>query len=250
MHPPGWQLQAVSKATDRLLAVAKWIGQIGAVANRFPLPEHLCTEKCRYARDAESIKQPSRKTQCGAKLGRQQARSASRLYKTPRLAALRDRISSKAQASAIQEALVSEHSAKVLKFCPAGRPAQASSVFRKKRRRRQQPRAAVGGTDGHFTAQPCSTHAPVHTPLASGTANRTSRERLEDEAVGDLRELERDGLRVAWPSAPCASTRPALPAPRPGRAKKAGPEPTPEVAAAIKELEELRACGLAVRLPR
>ena len=248
--PPGWQLQAVSKATNRLLAVAKWIGQIGAFANRFPLPEHLRTEKCRYGRDAEGVKQPPRKTQCGAKLSRQQSRSATRLCKTPRLAALRDRVVAKTQAAAVQEALVSEPSAKVPRLWPAGRPVQAISVFRKKRRRRQQPRAEVGGADGHFEALPCSSHAPVHATLASGTAGRTRQEWPEGEAEGDLRELERDGLRVAWPSEPCATSRPALPAPRPGRAKMASPEPSPEVAAALKELEELRACGLAVRLPR
>ncbi len=54
--PPSWQLRAVARATDRLTAIATWIGQSAALANHFPLPEQLSKEGCSHIRDAEGTK--------------------------------------------------------------------------------------------------------------------------------------------------------------------------------------------------
>jgi hypothetical protein len=54
--PPQWQMKAVADATDRLTAIARWIGQSGAYANHFPLPDHLRTETSKYIRDSEGFR--------------------------------------------------------------------------------------------------------------------------------------------------------------------------------------------------
>ena len=113
----------------------------------------------------------------------------------------------------------------------------------------QQPRAITGGAYGHSMAQDCN-HPPVHMLQTSTAAKGTSSRSDQWTAVGDSLELERDSLRVVWPSLPRAPARPAKPTPMPGCARASGPEPAPEVAAALKELEKLRACGLAVGLFR
>eukprot|EP00973_Karenia_brevis_P079099 10976216-Karenia_brevis.AAC.1 len=38
------------------MAIGRWIGQSGAFANKFPLPQHMQTEKCKFVRDAEAVK--------------------------------------------------------------------------------------------------------------------------------------------------------------------------------------------------
>ncbi len=58
--PPPSQMAAVRRATERLMAIGKWVGQSGALANRFPLPEHLRTSSFKYCRDSEGLKQHTR----------------------------------------------------------------------------------------------------------------------------------------------------------------------------------------------
>ena len=55
--PPKWQMKAVADATDRLIAIGTWIGQSGAYANHFPLPDHLRTDQSKYIRDSDGAKQ-------------------------------------------------------------------------------------------------------------------------------------------------------------------------------------------------
>ena len=64
---PQWQLDAVRGATDRLLAVATWIGQIGAYANHFPLPQELQTSTSRFIRDSEGVRRAQTKKHTPAK---------------------------------------------------------------------------------------------------------------------------------------------------------------------------------------
>ena len=94
----------------------------------------------------------------------------------------------------------------------------------------------------------------VHTTCSSNSGSSTF-------AVADeLRELEQSGIRITWPSLPRARPAVVSASAKPEVAptctvaahtplKTAGPEVAPEVAAAIKELEEMQACGLRVRWP-
>jgi hypothetical protein len=38
------------------MAIGTWIGQVTALANHFPLPPHLRSERCKFMRDSEGIK--------------------------------------------------------------------------------------------------------------------------------------------------------------------------------------------------
>jgi hypothetical protein len=58
--PPQWQMKVVADATDRLTAVGRWIGQSGAYANHFPLPDRLRTETSKFIRDSEGLKRPKK----------------------------------------------------------------------------------------------------------------------------------------------------------------------------------------------
>ena len=163
---------------------------------------------------------------------------------------MRERVTARIQASAPREPLLSAPPVRVLEASPAGSSAWVSSNLKKNRWKRQQPRSITGGARGYPTAQACSL-PPVMAQTGTGAKSTSS---LCDQwtAAGDLLELERHGLRVAWPSPPRTSARPAEPAlielEEPAPARPA--EPAPEVAAALRELEELRDCGLAVRWPR
>jgi hypothetical protein len=241
--PPQWQLQAVAKATDRLMAIGKWIGRIGALANRFPLPEHLRTDKCHYIRDAEGIKRPPRKKASRAKLARGRKHMAAQLFETPRLAALRARILARSQTCTPHKPLVLAPPVKVPRY------EQARANYKRKRQSRLWPMANAGGVRGRFEAQVYSCPPACVScvrPVAAGASIGEEQWTVD----GDLQELERDGLRVSWPCQPRTPARPAEPAPLPRCARGRSPGPAPEVTAALKDLEELRACGYAVTLPR
>ena len=101
--PPNSQIVAVRAAGERLAAIATWIGQIGAFANKFPLPRESAdiAGKVRHIRDSEGHKPAA--ASASSRKGRKrkaQAIAAAPSFPgdfslCPRCAALRQRILAK-----------------------------------------------------------------------------------------------------------------------------------------------------------
>ena len=258
---------------SKVVDVAAWIGTATLAANQLEAWEShdgtVIKVTLRDAHAASRSKKPPRTKPPKARVP-QPKTAAERLVEEPRIAALRSRVLARASSQPLHAPATASAvtvSAAVVPEVRASPSGSLGAATRGRRRAWVRPSSALAPL-GLVTARPPAPAGSFQSEQCTGQAcdglqkSKTHSSGDEPSAVQDLLELERSGLRVAWPcspraragtlAAPCQVRLPDSDAAQDGGSGGCGlPSISEQEDAELQqELRELQKCGLRVAWPR